>query len=100
MYIVCIFSVYMNYLNKPLLPSAEVLEKNHRKRISNHQILKIFYQLLAFGGVLYIVYMISFENRDPQSYTFKKHVEDMMGFDAVSEKTMVKVLIYCIWCLF
>ena len=75
----------MNYLNKPALPSAETLEKNHRKRISNHQILKIFYQLLAFGGVLYIVYMISFENRDPQSYTFKKHVEDMMGFDSVGD---------------
>ena len=27
--------------------------------------------------------MISFESRDPQSYYFKKHMEDMMGFDSV-----------------
>ena len=80
----------MNYLNKPPLPSAETLEKNHRKRIRNHQILKIFYQLLAFGGILYIVYMISFESRDPQSYTFKKHVEDMMSFDSVCTVILIR----------
>ena len=75
--------MYTNYLYKPPLPDKATLEENRKKRISDHQLLKIFYQLVAFGGVLYIVYMISFESRDPQSYYFKKHMEDMMGFDSV-----------------
>ena len=81
--ILCSLSVYTNYLYKPPLPDKATLEENRKKRISDHQLLKIFYQLVAFGGVLYIVYMISFESRDPQSYYFKKHMEDMMGFDSV-----------------
>lgn len=77
-------SVYMNYLHQPPLPNQETLEENRRKRIRNHQIVKILYQSILFSGVLYIVITISLESRDPKSYYFKSHVEDMMAFDTVS----------------
>lgn len=71
---------YESVLEKPKIPSDEELFANKTARIRNHQLLKIMTQLLFYSGLLYLVYTISFESRDPMSFFLKDHSEKSLNF--------------------
>ncbi|KAH3862193.1 hypothetical protein DPMN_025159 [Dreissena polymorpha] len=56
---------------------------NQINRIRNHQLIKILFQLVVYSGLLYIVYKISYESRDPRSFYLKNHVSEMFTFNKV-----------------
>ncbi|KAL4239961.1 hypothetical protein ACF0H5_000758 [Mactra antiquata] len=72
-------------LDKPKSPDDDTLLKNKIKRIQSHQLMQIFLQLLFFSGVLYLVYTISYETRDPRSFYLKNHVEQKLDFNQVTD---------------
>ncbi|XP_053383373.1 uncharacterized protein LOC123564671 [Mercenaria mercenaria] len=67
-------------LYKPENPSKATLVKNKIKRIRNHQLLKTVSQLVMYSALLYMVYTISYESRDPRSFYLKNHVEQLFHF--------------------
>ncbi|XP_053393015.1 uncharacterized protein LOC123564401 isoform X2 [Mercenaria mercenaria] len=71
---------FNSVLYKPANPSKATLEKNKVKRIRNHQLLKIVSQLVVYSALLYMVYTISYESRDPRSFYLKNHVEQLFQF--------------------
>ena len=73
-------SEYESVLESPKIPTEEELDANKIARIRNHQLLKITTQLILYSALLYLVYTISFDSRDPMSFYLKDHSEKSFQF--------------------
>ncbi|KAH3862218.1 hypothetical protein DPMN_025184 [Dreissena polymorpha] len=76
---------FQGVLPLPKIPDEKTLMNNQINRIRNHQLIKILFQLVVYSGLLYIVYKISYESRDPRSFYLKNHVSEMFTFKTVTD---------------
>ncbi|XP_052819342.1 uncharacterized protein LOC128245129 isoform X2 [Mya arenaria] len=85
---------FQSVLPIPENPDDDALFENKINRIRNHQLLKIFTQLSLYSALLYMVYTISYESRDPRSFIMKDHLVTTFKYaDSVKDlKTYTKWL--------
>lgn len=74
---------FQRVLPLPKIPDKKTLMNNKINRIRNHQLFRIISQLVLYSGLLFIVYTISYESRDPRSFELKNHVSKMFTFSKV-----------------
>ncbi|XP_069123236.1 polycystin family receptor for egg jelly-like isoform X2 [Argopecten irradians] len=88
-------SFRMDVLSSNSPPSAEMLEKTRIQRLHEMKAREVFLELLLYGIFAFVIYSISFVNRDQRSYNLKTNIYDSLvapskthlGFSKVENQT-------------
>lgn len=78
------FSGLRSALKPPEIPTEKQLLSNKKARLQDQPVLKIVTQLFFYGALLYLVYTLSFENRDMMSYHLKQQSVNLFEYGSVS----------------
>ncbi|XP_060073664.1 uncharacterized protein LOC132553437 [Ylistrum balloti] len=84
-------SFRMDVLSSNSPPSAEMLEKTRIQRLNELKAREVFMELLLYGIFAFVIYSISFVNRDQRSYNLKTNIYDSLVAPSKSHLGFSKV---------
>ncbi|XP_033737951.1 uncharacterized protein LOC117325653 isoform X2 [Pecten maximus] len=84
-------SFRMDVLSSNSPPSSEMLEKTRIQRLHEIKAREVFMELLLYGIFAFVIYSISFVNRDQRSYNLKTNIYDSLVAPSKSHLGFSKV---------
>ncbi|XP_021376367.1 uncharacterized protein LOC110465104 isoform X2 [Mizuhopecten yessoensis] len=71
-------SFRMDVLSSNSPPSTEMLEKTRTQRLNEMKAREVFMELVLYGIFAFVIYSISFVNRDQRSYNLKSNIYESL----------------------